>query len=209
MMQQPEKMMQPGDAIRISRLDTRSYTLYPEGYRMKRPTKGWWRGKLAAWCWRMLHRLNAVEQFAYTEKVYRYTKDHQEDITKRFISGMNQILRRGDDPEDYCFVLGAEDFAEMMDSEPIRQMLMFSMQEIRYQNGSGYRASYHGIPVHVVPGVGGMAAIPKVIVEKHVSPEQGSREAIIPGGVIPDVTAFRMPDENAFRMKASTDDGDK
>ena len=204
MMQQPEKMMQPGDAIWISKLDTRSYTLCPEGYRMKRPTKGWWRGKLAAWCWRMLHRLNAVEQFAYTEKVYRYTKDHQEDITKRFISGMNQILRRGDDPEDYCFVLGAEDFAEMMDSEPVRQMLMFSMQEIRYQNGNGYRANYQNLPVHVVPGVVGTAAIPKVIVEKHVSPEQGSREAIIP-----DVTAFRMPDENAFRMKASTDDGDK
>jgi hypothetical protein len=70
-------------------------------------------------------------------------------------------------------VMGAQDFMELMDSEAIRHHMTFSMQEVHYQKPGGYKLKYAGLPVHVVPGLGGHAIIPKVIVEKivHVTPD--------------------------------------
>jgi hypothetical protein len=161
-------MIRENQRFHVSRLLRDTVLRQPEGYKMKKSTGIWWRDKLAAMCWRLLHKLSAVEQYFFHEKIYTYTPSVQKEITGRIMEGINEVFYRGNNIEDYCIVMGAEDFAELMSSDPIRQTMTFSTEQLRYQDSSGYRLDYHGLPVHVVPNVGGAAVFPKVIVEKVV-----------------------------------------
>lgn len=166
-------MIRENQRLFISKLDVATLFRQPDGYRMKTSTGSWWRDKLASWCWKLLHRLRAVEQYGFSEKMYTYTPAMQQEITKRLMEGINEIFRRDGDPDDYCLVLGAEDFSEMLDSEAIRNNMTIATSDIHYVR-NGYKMSFRGLPVHVVPGVSGTAVIPKVIVEKEVPARLGA-----------------------------------
>jgi len=167
-------MIRENQSFYVSKLQSSDVIRQPEGYMMKKPCGVWWRDKLAGLCWRLLHKLSAVEQYFFHEKIYTYTPSVQKEITGRLMEGINEVFYMRHKIEDYCIVMGAEDFAELMSSDPIRQTMTFSTERIGYQDRSGYRLDYQGLPVHVVPNVGGAAVFPKIIVEKVVqkpSPE--------------------------------------
>jgi hypothetical protein len=181
-------MIKANQRIAIMNLKASNIVRRPEGYIMRRSGLSWWRGKLASWCWRLLHKLRAVEQYWYTETVYVYELAHQKQITERFMSGIDEVFKRGHDVNDYCMVMGAADFSEMLQSEPLRQHMILATQEINYQR-DGYRMRFMGLPIHVVPGIEGMAVFPKVIVEKivYVTPDGKPRMDMNGPGIQPEI----------------------
>src|SRR3989304_50061 len=128
----------------MMRLDLVSYTpaevwRRPEGWRMKAKSAGWWRDKVAALCWRILHRLKAVEAFQYTETIYRYGEVEQGVVTDLVKKGICTVLDQGRDPNDYCIVVGAKDFSEIMRDMPVLEGLCVPASSF-YCGQNGYRA---------------------------------------------------------------------
>jgi hypothetical protein len=140
----------------------------PEGWRMKSALKGWWRNKLAALCWHILHKLHAVEAFQYSEKIYRYGDTEQGKVTDLILKSVDAVLRHRGVPEDYCIVLGAKEFSELMRDMPIHEGFTVPAGRICRANNV-YRDEFRGLPVHVVPHLSGVAVLPKVIVENRRS----------------------------------------
>jgi hypothetical protein len=140
----------------------------PEGWWMKSALKGWWRNKLAALCWHILHKLHAVEPFRYSEKFYSYGDAEQGSVTELILKSVDSALRHRAVPEDYCIVLGAKEFSELMRDMPIHDHLTVPAGRI-CRVRDGYREEFRGLPVHVVPRLSGVAVLPKVIIEERRS----------------------------------------
>lgn len=159
-------MIRENQRLYIVNTDATSVLRQPDGYCLRSSTNIWWRDKLASWCWDLMHKLRALEPYSFSETIYTYTPSQQKEITDRLMEGIDLVFRRGEDIENYCIVLGDDDFSEMMQSPPMSRMMTFATTNIRYQNSHGHRLEYYGLPVHVIPNISGAALIPKVIVEK-------------------------------------------
>jgi hypothetical protein len=152
--------IQAGQSLHFVRLDNE--IVYRETPYMlrKEPKRFAW---LARLCWKLLHRLNALEM--YSEKVVRwtYTKEAQETLTKMVMKMGDFLWEAADDPERYVVVCGAEDFHEALRSPEMRHEMVFSIGP--FGSDRPYRRMFN-MDVHVVPYLSGIAVIPRVVVEK-------------------------------------------
>ena len=153
------------------RMEPRPPYMLAEAPRMKRT--GW----LARLCWHILGRIGALVPFDEKVHVLTYTHDAQKRVSTRMMHAVTDILKMGGEPELYAAVMGADEFAELCwDQEANHSMVHFRVRTERFgyipsrdeddpEGYHGYRASYHGISVHVVPFLSGVAMIPKVVIE--------------------------------------------
>jgi hypothetical protein len=155
------------NVLRFHPLVTRKLFRQPEGYRRKKPSGIWWRDKLSSWCWKLLHRLRTVEQFGFTEKVYDYGPAEQGKVTERIVKAINELYKGDAKPDDYCIVMGAIDFRDLMGDPVIIREGYYTVPagEIGYST-RGYRGRFMDLPVHVVANLSGVALIPRVLIER-------------------------------------------
>lgn len=147
------------------RMNTTDVLMQPEGWRVKTALKWWPRRALASLCWYILHKLRAVDQYACTVKTYHYGDVASGKVRELVFESISEVLNRDENPSDYCIVIGGKEFAEIMSDEVCyRSFITVPSGEFSYRR-NGYRTRYLDIPVHVVAGLTGVAAIPKVIVE--------------------------------------------
>lgn len=138
----------------------------PEGYRVKCEIKSWWRSRVARWCWRLLHKLNAVEQYGFYETVYSYGPAEQDAVGSMIERGILELIDQGRNVEDYSIVLGAQDFAELVKGFTPQDLITVPSSRLTFRGRGSYRAEFRGLPVHVVPNLSGLAILPKVIIEQ-------------------------------------------
>lgn len=157
--------------LRFAQLETTEVWNRPEGWKIKStPSPVWWRRKLADLCWKVLFKLDALEQFSYSVKSYTYGKKEQDKLTKHVLENINEVIMSVESQyeliNNYCIVIGEEDYMELMGTyESFRYNINVPSGEFFVGRG-GYRTVFCGVPIHVVPYASGIAAIPKVIVEK-------------------------------------------
>jgi len=155
--------------IRFAQLTRSTAILKPEGYRFFKPKKYGW---LARLLWRGLEKLHALEQYTTLIETYSYTQQNQEDLTKAIMGHIDYLLRDGCKIEDYAFIVGGETYYELTNTmlRNSANVMRFPAGNIRFNNyddeGTRYVYEFRGIPVHVVPNMSGIAAVPKVLIEK-------------------------------------------
>lgn len=141
----------------------------PEGYRIKHTTGIWWRDKLGSLLWKLLHKIGALEQYWFNEKIYHYGAEQQGKIADLIEEQILQVIDRHGRVEDHCIVLGGKDFADIMRSYEPFGLITVGAGRMSFGFASGYRCELRGLPVHVVPYLRGVAVLPKVIVEKRMA----------------------------------------
>ena len=148
------------------RLQTAELFRQPVGYKVRKDCRSWWKNKLSALCWKILIRIGALDQFGYMEKSYHYGEPERKKVSELILKSIDNIWERNEDQEDYCIVIGAKEFQEVMGEYAHDHGYMNVIAgPFGFQRG-GYRSEIHNLPVHVVAGVSGVALIPKVLVEK-------------------------------------------
>lgn len=134
-------------------------------------------GWLARMCWRVLHKIGALE--VYQERIETYTFDSciQERITDRVLFAAEAILERDGRPDDYAVVMGEDELRNAW-SEMEMDGGFVTMRTLDYRH-TGYRGnSAMGLNVHAVAGLAGVALIPKVLIEKKVDAAKDARAAL-------------------------------
>lgn len=111
-----------------------------------------------------------MEQFSYSVKSYTYGKEEQDKLTKHVLENINEVILSVESQYDlinnYCIVIGERDYMELMGThESFRYNIEVPLGDVFVGRG-GYRTMFRGVPIHVVPYASGIAAIPRVIVEK-------------------------------------------
>ena len=130
--------------------------------RMKRT--GW----LARLCWKVLHRIGALEPYSERIEIYTFDSCIQERITDRVMFAAEAILERGERPENYAVVMGEVELREVWKEMELNQSFV-TMQTKEYRYQDSYRGrTVMGLNVHAVAGLIGVALIPKVLIEKNV-----------------------------------------
>ena len=130
---------------------------------------------LAKLCWWALHKIGGLTP--HIEKIETYTYDEavQERLTDRVMFAAAMIFDDGGNPEDYAVVLGEPELRELW--AEMGKNGFITMRTFDYRN-SGYRGTVMGLHVHAVPGLAGMALIPKVLIEKNVDVAEPLRDAL-------------------------------
>jgi hypothetical protein len=120
---------------------------------------------LANLCWWVLHKIGGLTP--HFEKIETYTYDEavQERLTERVMFAADMIFYDGGNPEDYAVVLGEPELSELWVEMAMNGFITMRTRGYRH---SGYRGTVMGLDVHAVPGLVGMALIPKVLIEKNV-----------------------------------------
>lgn len=140
----------------------------PEGYYFREGTGSWFKDKISLLCWRLLHKIGALRQFGYYEKLIRYNEPEQEKLTDLVHDSIIHILNRDLDPDDFAIVVGAKEFSEIVGEAADFPSYITMPARTYYKGGRGYRAEFENIPIHVVQSISGAAVIPKVLIEKEV-----------------------------------------
>lgn len=152
--------IQPGESIHFMtpRLSIR-YVETPYKLR-KEPKRFAW---LARLCWKMLHKLNALEMFSEKVERWTYTQAAQEALTKKVMTMSEALWEASENPEKFVVICGALDFAEAAHTPEFRDALMFSIGP--FGSEKPYRRMFN-MDVHVVPYLKGVAVVPRVVIEK-------------------------------------------
>lgn len=142
--------------------DMSSSAVYRETpFRLKKDPKRFrW---LTTLMWWTLGKLNALEPFLEKIETWTYTPQKAEPINKALEGSLTGILRAGRSIDDFAFVMGAKEFQELTACSSFREEMTFNTGEFRWNDG--YRCRRFGVPIHVVPTLSGIAAIPKVVIE--------------------------------------------
>lgn len=152
--------IEPGQKVHFARRD-RSFFLRETPYMLrKEPQRHAW---LARLCWKLLHRLKALEMYSETVETFTYTKEDQKTLTKMVMSIGDFLWDADDDPERYVVICGAMDFQEAIRSPEIHREMAFQIGP--FGSDLPYRRIFN-MDVHVVPYMSGVAIVPRVVIEK-------------------------------------------
>lgn len=151
--------IQAGQTLRFMRRE-QTITYKPTPYKLRKEIKrfGW----LADVCWRLLHKLNALEMHSEKVTTWSYTEADQKKLTAMIMTMRDELHRFFEDPDEWVVVVGAHDFQETMRSPTILDHVVFSAGPIHSDNPY---LRFMGIDVHVVPWLQGMAVLPRVVIE--------------------------------------------
>lgn len=159
--------IRPEQRVQFARLD-RDIFLRETPYMLrKEPKRHAWLSRL---CWKILHRLNALEMYSETVETFNYTKEDQKTLTKMVMSIGDFLWEAADDPERYVVICGAMEFQEAIRSPELHHALAFQIGP--FGTNRPYRRMFN-MDVHVVPYLSGIAVVPRVVIEKQakVAPE--------------------------------------
>jgi len=151
--------------MRFAILNKSEALLKPAGYRVKTKADGRFKRWAANTLWSLLHRLNAVEQYQFTETFYSFSKPAQDSIFSMVSDQMLQVVAYGEDLNNYALVVGAETFEELTQATMHRHAAVKLEGPYPFGLPGGYRGAFRNVPVHVVPLMEGVALIPKVVIE--------------------------------------------
>jgi hypothetical protein len=126
----------------------------------KEPKRFAW---LARACWKLLHRLNALEMYSEKVQTWTYTEAAQETLTKMVMMMRESLWEASEHPDRWVVVCGAKDFHEAVNAPEFRDAMTFSVGP--FGRSIPYRQMFN-MDVHVVPHLTGIAVIPRAIVEK-------------------------------------------
>lgn len=150
--------------LEFSVLNTEYVFHNPAGYKMEVSQKlGWFKRKFAGFARRWLKNNGCLEQYALKTPVYTWGKDQEEQIFPKVQNGIERIVCRDEDPDNYALVCGAKTFSDLTEAPLINyHAAIFNGPKVTY----GYKGMVYGLPVHVVPELEGVALIPKVVIER-------------------------------------------
>lgn len=120
-------------------------------------------GILARACWWALKKMNALQPYSETVRTWQYVPHEQKAL-------IDAMIEAASDDFDYIykgkavFIIGGKTFSELTGAPAFRDMMRFAVGEFGHVDAYGGRRFYD-IPIHVVPGMIGMAVVPKVIIE--------------------------------------------
>jgi len=120
------------------------------------PTKWKW---LAVKLWKFLHRIKALQAKTQAVKKFVYETHHADRLTELLVKNIQNIDRYFRDVGNWYFVIGEEDFRELINSEEFRmgggEMMQLMSGPIGWQ-----KTRYRGVPVCVAPLVKGVFMLP-------------------------------------------------
>ena len=121
-------------------------------------------GVIARAAWWLLGKLGALEPYVETVETWTYLPSVQTDLLEAVL----RAVRNGRgmfNIDDAAIIMGAATFQELTDSPVIRNYMIVSTAPVAMEDPyRGRRVA--GIPIHVVPGMTGMAVVPRVAIEK-------------------------------------------
>lgn len=127
------------------------------GWTLSKKAKCWY---LAKFCWWILRKIKGLAPVIYDDVKYHRTRFNGQDIIEKIFKANRQLQIFALNPDKYVLILGAQTFAEMINTNPdIRHQFQFEA-EIEY-TGRLYLTK-----VHVIPDLEGFAMIPKVVLEE-------------------------------------------
>jgi hypothetical protein len=145
--------------MRLNRFDM----IKPTPYKLKKePKRHKW---LANICWKLLHRLGALEMYSETVTTWTYTPEAKKALTDLVWSIREELEMYFEEPERYVVVCGAYDFQEAVHSPTFRDSMIFSVGP--FGTDRPYRRMFN-IDVHVVPWLQGVAVLPRAVIEREV-----------------------------------------
>lgn len=120
-------------------------------------------GIVARWAWWVLHKLKALTPYVETVRRWEYVPHQQRALHEAMLEAVDHDLRYVADGKA-VFIVGGATFSELASAPAFREQMQFMTGPF------GVEDPYHGrrifdIPIHVVPGMVGMAVVPRVIVE--------------------------------------------
>lgn len=138
----------------------------PEYFYKFDPKTGF-RGKLSRWLWWGLQRLGAIHEREFHAKTFHYTKFHERSVFDLMRKEIDTVVNPRRDRlglDDYCFVLGDEEFSSLVSFVQKNQQ-MYAIRErmdINVSIAHGGKVTVYGLDVHIVPYFSGTAILPKV-----------------------------------------------
>jgi hypothetical protein len=126
------------------------------------PGKGF-SGWLARRFWWGLRKLGALSPYSERVVTARYTQDNAATVAKALIGYMQRNGFGNVDPREMVWIMGDKEFSELANTEPNDRYLSIQAGPI----GFGSERKAFDIPVTVVPGLTGYAAIPKRYLTAH------------------------------------------
>lgn len=120
-------------------------------------------GVVARAAWWLLQKLNALTPYMETVRQWDYVPDKQGPLHEAMLWAVNRDLRYIADGKA-VFIIGGATFSELTKAPVFREHMMFMTGPFAMND------SYHGrrmfdIPIHIVPGMVGMAVVPRVFIE--------------------------------------------
>ncbi|KQZ49761.1 hypothetical protein ASD54_12555 [Rhizobium sp. Root149] len=152
-------MIKPNTTLRFMRRE--QHTVYKETpYKLRKDIRrfGW----LADLCWRLLHKLNALEMYSEKVTTWRYSEVQQRKLTEMVMTMREELFEYFEDPDNWVVVVGAYDFQEVMQSPMLMSHTVFEAGPIA---SKPHYFRLVGVDVHVVPWLRGMAVLPRVVIE--------------------------------------------
>lgn len=146
-------------------LRSEAVQITPQGWRMAaKPLTCWYKRILADFCYNMLIKLKATEEFHYEEQNYRFEYYAEKEITELLSQEITSILYDLKNIESYALVIGQKEYFELVNSKVLNAADLTIHTKI--VSHSGYKGTIWNIPIHVVSTLSGHALIPKVFIEK-------------------------------------------
>ncbi len=125
-------------------------------------------GMVARAAWWLLNKLGALRPFFESVQRWEYVPHNQAPLHEAMMKAIDYDLRYIENGKA-VFIIGGQTFSELVSAPAFRDQMRFMTGPFYLDGGS--RDPYHGrrmfdVPVHVVPGMVGMAVVPRVIIEK-------------------------------------------
>ena len=127
---------------------THSLVLEEDTFRYTPGRPARWLQRVCIWVLRRLHCHNYREEVAYTHHVLKL-----DTVFERVLKAQDELLRRNY-REPHILFIGAEDLAELMDNDRMRQYFRFDVPYMHLN-------TFLNMEVHVVPWMKGVLGVPK------------------------------------------------
>jgi len=123
-------------------------------------------GFVARLCWWLLKKLGALQPYSEKYEVWTYTPDKKRALTEYVACALNGYLDFFRSPDDFVLIVGAVDFAEIMNEYDFQQRHITLNTGSLYYGIDGYTYTIKGIPVHIVGHMRGLTILQKAIIEE-------------------------------------------
>jgi hypothetical protein len=120
-------------------------------------------GMVARAAWWLLQKLNALTPYLETVRRWDYVPQEQGALHEAMLKAVDYDLRYIEDGKA-VFIIGGATFSELVSAPAFREQVVFATGPFRMDDPYRGRRMFD-IPIHVVPGMVGMAVVPRVFIE--------------------------------------------
>ena len=118
--------------------------------------------------WWGLHRLGALERREVWEERFVYDPEANPKVGEALQNIALQIVKMNRDPADYAVIIGLPQWRELVGQDSVFD---YAPDAITVEHGpfrfrTGYQRRRFNLLVHVCPTVDGLAAVPRVVLER-------------------------------------------